>query len=99
MILPEATGSKIDVLVSSTGDAKSLVGGTLLLKPLRAPNGEIYAAAQGPKTLALAYYDIARDYQTGLQQEHFLVLQAIADGDPAAARRLLRTRAEKFYSF
>lgn len=41
-------GSKIDVLVSSTGDAKSLAGGTLLLTPLRAPNGEIYAVSQGP---------------------------------------------------
>ena len=30
------------------GDAKSLQGGTLLLTPLRAPNGQIYAVAQGP---------------------------------------------------
>lgn len=44
-------GSKIDVIVSSTGDAKSLVGGTLLLTPLRAPNGDVYAVAQGPVTI------------------------------------------------
>jgi flagellar P-ring protein precursor FlgI len=41
-------GSRVDVLVSSLGDAKSLQGGTLLLTPLRAPNGDIYAVAQGP---------------------------------------------------
>jgi len=42
------TGSKIDVLVSSIGDAKSLQGGTLLMTPLRAANQEIYSVAQGP---------------------------------------------------
>jgi flagellar P-ring protein FlgI len=40
-------GGRLDVLVSSLGDAKSLQGGTLLLTPLRAANGEIYAVAQG----------------------------------------------------
>lgn len=41
-------GGRIDIVVSSMGDAKSLQGGTLLLTPLRAPDGEIYAVAQGP---------------------------------------------------
>ncbi|WP_239480545.1 flagellar basal body P-ring protein FlgI [Parashewanella hymeniacidonis] len=40
-------GQKIDVTVSSLGDAKSLRGGTLLMAPLRAIDGEIYAVAQG----------------------------------------------------
>jgi len=40
-------GTRLDVLVSSLGDAKSLQGGTLLLTPLRAPNREIYAVGQG----------------------------------------------------
>lgn len=40
-------GSKIDILVSSVGDAKSLQGGTLLQAPLQAANGEVYAVAQG----------------------------------------------------
>ncbi|MFN3599267.1 MAG: flagellar basal body P-ring protein FlgI [Aquificaceae bacterium] len=40
-------GMAIDVEVSSIGDAKSLEGGTLLLTPLRGPDGEIYALAQG----------------------------------------------------
>lgn len=40
-------GMTIDVEVSSIGDAKSLEGGTLLLTPLRGPDGKIYALAQG----------------------------------------------------
>jgi flagellar P-ring protein FlgI len=40
-------GQRIDVTVSSMGDAKSLRGGLLLLAPLRAADGEIYALAQG----------------------------------------------------
>ena len=44
-------GSKIDVVVSSVGSAKSLQGGTLLMTPLRGADGEIYAVAQGPMSL------------------------------------------------
>lgn len=40
-------GSKIDVTVSSLGDAKSLQGGMLLQTPLQAANGMVYAVAQG----------------------------------------------------
>jgi len=41
-------GTRIDVVVSSMGNAKNLQGGTLLLTPLSAPNGNVYAVAQGP---------------------------------------------------
>jgi len=41
------TGSRIDIVVSSLGDAKSLSGGTLLLTPLRGVDGNVYALAQG----------------------------------------------------
>ncbi len=41
-------GDQLNITVSSIGDADSLQGGTLLLTPLQAPNGEIYASAQGP---------------------------------------------------
>ncbi len=41
-------GDQLDITVSSIGDADSLQGGTLLLTPLQAPNGEVYASAQGP---------------------------------------------------
>ena len=40
-------GTRIDVTVSSLGDANSLLGGTLVLTPLKGPDAEIYAAAQG----------------------------------------------------
>ncbi len=42
-----ATGSQIDVSVSALGDAKSLLGGTLLVTPLLGADGNTYAAAQG----------------------------------------------------
>ncbi len=41
-------GSRIDVTVSSTGDAKSLAGGVLLMTGLQGPDGQTYAVAQGP---------------------------------------------------
>jgi len=41
-------GKKIDVTLSSIGDAKSLLGGTLLLTPLKGVDGKVYALAQGP---------------------------------------------------
>lgn len=40
-------GSKIDITVSTLGDAKSLGGGTLLVTPLLGADGEVYAVAQG----------------------------------------------------
>jgi flagellar P-ring protein precursor FlgI len=44
-------GTRIDVTVSSTGDAKSLGGGMLLLAPLVGADGKVYAMAQGPLDL------------------------------------------------
>jgi flagellar P-ring protein precursor FlgI len=41
-------GMAIDAVVSSMANAKSLQGGTLLLTPLKAPNQQVYAVAQGP---------------------------------------------------
>ncbi len=40
-------GAQIDVSVSAIGDAQNLLGGTLIMTPLRAADGEIYAVAQG----------------------------------------------------
>ena len=40
-------GSRADVTVSTIGDAKSLLGGTLIMTPLNAADGDIYAVAQG----------------------------------------------------
>lgn len=41
-------GAQFDVTVSSVGDAKSLVGGVLLMSALHGPDGQVYAEAQGP---------------------------------------------------
>ncbi|GLS45435.1 flagellar basal body P-ring protein FlgI [Methylobacterium brachythecii] len=47
-----AQGNRIDVTVSSLGDAKSLQGGTLLVTPLLGADGEVYALAQGSVAIA-----------------------------------------------
>jgi len=41
------SGSPIDVTISAIGDASSLLGGTLIMTPLKAADGDIYAVAQG----------------------------------------------------
>lgn len=47
-------GDQIDVKVSIVGDAVSLAGGTLLMSPLKAADGNIYAVAQGPVVVGQA---------------------------------------------
>jgi flagellar P-ring protein precursor FlgI len=50
---PFATqGTRIDVTVSSLGDAKSLMGGTLLVTPLLGADGNVYAVGQGSVAVA-----------------------------------------------
>lgn len=44
-------GTRLDVTVSSVGDAKSLEGGVLLMSALHGPDGQVYAEAQGPLTV------------------------------------------------
>ncbi|HEX4031300.1 MAG TPA: flagellar basal body P-ring protein FlgI [Terracidiphilus sp.] len=41
-------GARLDITVSSAGDAKSLEGGVLLMSALHGPDGQVYAEAQGP---------------------------------------------------
>ncbi len=55
-------GSRIDVTVSSLGDADSLLGGTLLVTPLLGADGEIYAVAQGQ--LAVGGFQAGGDAET-----------------------------------
>ena len=57
-------GQKIDVTVSSLGDATSLLGGTLLMTPLQGPDDNVYAVAQGqlsfgvnPSTMSQSDFD------------------------------------------
>lgn len=59
------TGNTLDVQVSSTGDAKSLVGGTLLMTPLKGADNRVYAVAQGSVMVgALAFGGKAAKVQT-----------------------------------
>lgn len=50
-------GDKLDVNVTSLGDARSLLGGTLLLTNLTGPDGNTYALAQGPISIGGFKYD------------------------------------------
>ena len=51
------SGTKLDITVSSAGDARSLEGGLLLMTPLYGADGKIYAQAQGP--LVVGGYSVA----------------------------------------
>jgi len=51
-------GDKLDVTVTSVGDAKSLLGGLLLMAPLKAADGKVYALAQGPLSVGGYKYDL-----------------------------------------
>lgn len=50
-------GDTVDVTVTSMGDARSLVGGNLLLTPLSAADGKVYALAQGSLTVGGYRYE------------------------------------------
>ncbi|MDE1161722.1 MAG: flagellar basal body P-ring protein FlgI [Acidobacteriaceae bacterium] len=62
--LPEFadSGAKVDVTVSSAGDARSLEGGMLLMTALYGADGKIYAQAQGP--LVLGGYSVQANGST-----------------------------------
>lgn len=67
-----APGERMDVTVSSLGDASSLLGGTLVMTPLRAADGTVYAVAQGAVTVA--------GYSVGGQAQN------VSQGTPTAGR-------------
>ena len=71
------TGSRIDVLVSSIGDAKNLQGGTLLLTPLKGADGNVYAVAQGP--ISTGGFSYGKGTGTGVQK-NFPTVGRIASG-------------------
>lgn len=61
-------GQKIDVTVSSIGDAKSLSGGTLLMAPLTGVDGNVYALAQGP--IAVGGFSSSGNAGGGVTKNH-----------------------------
>ena len=70
-------GTHFDVSVSSIGDARSLEGGTLIMTPLKGPDGKMYATAQG--ALATGGYDI-RNKATNRTQKNHVLVGRIPDG-------------------
>jgi len=62
------SGSRIDVLVSSIGDAGNLQGGTLLFTPLKGADGQVYAIAQGP--VSTGGFAAGSDSGSGVQKNH-----------------------------
>ena len=69
-------GSAIDAQISSIGDASSLSGGTLLMTPLKGPDGNTYAVAQGP----LAVGGIAFGGKSAKVQKNFPTSGRITNG-------------------
>lgn len=69
-------GDRIDTLLSSIGDAKSLQGGTLLMTALKGPDGQTYAVAQGPLSIGGFFVQGAAK---GAQKNHQTVAR-IANG-------------------
>jgi flagellar P-ring protein precursor FlgI len=61
-------GKKIDVTLSSIGDAKSLQGGTLLLTPMKGVDGNVYALAHGP--VVIGGYSAGGDAGGGVTKNH-----------------------------
>jgi flagellar P-ring protein precursor FlgI len=64
------SGSALDVTVSSIGDATSLQGGTLVVTPLSAPDGQIYAAASGAVSLGGGFSVSAGGTGESAQKNH-----------------------------
>ena len=81
-----ASGSPIDVTVSALGDAKSLLGGTLLVTPLLGADGQTYAVAQGT-------------VQTGSVSAQGASGSSISKGVPTAGRIAAGAIVEKEIGF
>jgi flagellar P-ring protein precursor FlgI len=64
------TGTTLDVTVSSIGDATSLLGGTLLMTPLQAPDGQVYAVSSGAVSIGGGFSVTAGGTGESVQKNH-----------------------------
>ncbi|HID10816.1 MAG TPA: flagellar basal body P-ring protein FlgI [Candidatus Latescibacteria bacterium] len=64
-------GNRVDVVVASMGDARSLEGGTLLMTPLVGRDGEVYAYAQGP--ISIGGFNVEAGMGERLRRNYTLV--------------------------
>ncbi|RQW85429.1 MAG: flagellar basal body P-ring protein FlgI [Geobacter sp.] len=69
-------GTRLDVLVSSLGDAKSLAGGTLIMTTLKGGDGQVYAVAQG----AVSTSSFSYGGQAGSSQKNHPTAGRVPDG-------------------
>ncbi len=79
-------GNKMDVTVSSLGDASSLKGGTLVQTPLRAADSQIYAVAQGSMIVG---YNQAGVHETSARLPNGGIIERDI-GDEFASRKMFR---------
>ena len=89
-------GDRIDVTVTSVGDARSLMGGTLLMTPLLGPDQRAYALAQGP--LVVGGYRF--DSNLSLQQKNYPTSATLPGGatvETSVEADLLQGRAELIF--
>ncbi|MGQ9818533.1 MAG: flagellar basal body P-ring protein FlgI [Candidatus Kapaibacteriales bacterium] len=79
-------GTKVDVLVSSIGDANSLQGGVLLMTPMSLPDGTIVGFAQGPLTVGGYEFTsigtkVAKNFVTTGRVPNGLILERNSEGN------------------
>jgi flagellar P-ring protein precursor FlgI len=95
-------GTRIDVTVSSLGDASSLMGGTLVLTPLMGADSEVYAVAQGPLAVAGfvnagAAESVTQGVPTGARIPNGAIVErAVAGGFSSEREVVLRLRNPDF---
>jgi len=94
-VLPASAnvGDRIDVTVSSIGDARSIAGGTLLMTTLAGPDQRVYALAQGP--LVVGGYQF--DSQQNAVQRNFPTTGRVALGasvEQAVTARIANNQGE-----
>ena len=90
------TGTTLDVVASSIGDATSLLGGTLLMTPLQGADGQVYAVASGPISIGGGFSVTAPGTGESVQKNHPTVGRIVAGGTverevpmPAASQRVM----------
>ena len=64
-------GSRVDVTVSSLGDAKSLEGGVLIMSTLKGTDGQVYAVAQGP--VSIGGFNVSGGANNSIRKNHSTV--------------------------
>jgi flagellar P-ring protein FlgI len=80
-------GDAFDITVTSLGDARSLSGGTLLLAPLKAVDGKVYALAQGPVTVGGYKLDangnaVQKNHPTTGSVPNGATIERLPEGEP-----------------